>query len=436
MKRLTVFTCTLLLATSVAVWAQQGGGGQGGGGNEGGGGNQGGGQGGGGGGGNQGGGNQGGGQNQDPFGGGRQSTIQPAPRPIYLSGEVVLSNGEIPPEPVTIERICNGVNTPEDYTDTKGRFSFEVGGDPTLAMSDASVAGGGFGGAGGGRFPGSGIGGFGAGGGGGLSGPDIGVDLSGCEIRGVLSGFRSESIQLGRRRPMENPDIGRIVLTPLDGFRGKIVSATTLQAPKKAKASYDKAFREMVKKNSDPEKAIKELDKAVALYPQFAAAWAVMGDAKLKMNNENGAIKAYEKAVEADPDYFRPYEGLIRLGMKQQNWELVDKYSDKALAMNPNQTSMRYASALASFSTGDVDSATMTAKAIIGSPDAAMFPQAHQMLGMIYANKGQFVQASGEFRNYLTISPNSPSAAQIKKQLNEWEVLGVIEPAESKTAQQ
>src|ERR1700736_1977347 len=56
------------------------------------------------------------------------SASQPAmpPRPIFLSGKVVLQDGTPPPEPVKIERICNGSPRPQGYTDLKGRFSFQV----------------------------------------------------------------------------------------------------------------------------------------------------------------------------------------------------------------------------------------------------------------------------------------------------------------------
>ena len=59
-------------------------------------------------------------------------------RPIFLSGKVMLEDGTPPPEPVIVERVCNGTPRPEGYTDRKGRFSFELGRN-THMMADASV---------------------------------------------------------------------------------------------------------------------------------------------------------------------------------------------------------------------------------------------------------------------------------------------------------
>jgi Tfp pilus assembly protein PilF len=421
MKRIFVWAVALSLTAAGSLPAQQEGGGEGGGGTTtspgGGGGTV-----------NPGGGGGRGqqGQPQDPFGGRQQQQQMPQmQRPIFLSGKVVMDNGEAPPEPVTIIRMCNGQRYPESYTDRKGHFSFQVGGNPSVALTDASV--GGFGsGPGGGQFGNSPFGGNGGFGGGSQMSGDMSVDFTGCDLIAELPGFRSDSISLGRRRTMDNPDVGVIVLHSLGGPTTSIISATTLQAPKKAAASYEKAMREMTKKDADPDKAAKELEKAVAEYPQFAAAWALLGDTRAKMNNQEGAREAYEKAVEADPGYLRPYPALVQMAMKAQDWEQTAALSEKMLSINPGITQVRYYQAVAQFSMGKVEDARATAMAIQSGPDAAQFPQTHQMMGIIYSKQGAFDEAAKEYRTYLKAAPDAASAEQIKKQLNEWEVLGVI----------
>src|ERR1700736_5410468 len=63
-------------------------------------------------------------------------------RSMFLSGKVVLSDAGVPPEPIVIERVCNGTARREAYTDSKGRFSFEVGNNATMVMQDATTSGG------------------------------------------------------------------------------------------------------------------------------------------------------------------------------------------------------------------------------------------------------------------------------------------------------
>jgi len=70
-------------------------------------------------------------------------------RTFFFSGKVMLDDGTPPPEPVQIERVCNGVPRPEAWTDSKGRFSFQLGQNTAMMMdaSNSSTDGiGGFGG--------------------------------------------------------------------------------------------------------------------------------------------------------------------------------------------------------------------------------------------------------------------------------------------------
>lgn len=423
MKNFAMLALAFVLALAPAALPQNQGGGGGGGGN-----NQGGDAGGGG---NRGSRSQGGGQGDtnrnDPFSQQQQqSPFEQQQRPLYLSGQVMIAGGGPVPEPVTIERICDGRSIPEAYTDSKGRFSFEVGGNLSLAISDASVGGGAFSPTG--RIqPGNFGGAFrtGRSGGGGLGM----VDLAGCELRAVLPGYRSDMIQLGRRSVFDRPDVGIIFLHPLAGFRGAVVSATNLAAPKKARKEYEKALKEMRKKRPNAEKAAKSLEKAVEEYPRYAAAWTMLGQARMKLNNNTGAAEAFEKAIEADPKYLKPYPSLIELTSGRQDWQRTSELCRAALELNPAQTQFRYLQAVADFSRGDYEAVEEIANFIQSGQDAKHYPQTHQMMGHILSQRGAFDAAAREFRQYLTLNPNASSGPAIKKRLMEWEVLGVIDPA-------
>ena len=47
------------------------------------------------------------------------------------------------------------------------------------------------------------------------------------------------------------------------------------------------------------------------------------------------------------------------------------------------------------------------------------------------AKKGNFPPAAEEYRTYLKLSPSAPEADQLRRQLTEWEGLGVIPRAET-----
>ena len=60
-------------------------------------------------------------------------------RPIFLSGKVMFDDGTPPNNNVRIERVCNGNPHLEAHTDSKGRFSFQLG-QNAMVDTDASDA--------------------------------------------------------------------------------------------------------------------------------------------------------------------------------------------------------------------------------------------------------------------------------------------------------
>ena len=51
------------------------------------------------------------------------------------------------------------------------------------------------------------------------------------------------------------------------------------------------------------DEAIKAFDKAIEINPQYSLAWYNKGRALYKLNKFDEAIKAYDKAIEIDPQH-------------------------------------------------------------------------------------------------------------------------------------
>ena len=348
-------------------------------------------------------------------------------RPLH--GKVMLEDGTPPGEPATIERVCNGQPFPETYTDGKGRFSFYLGQNPSRAFADASVPL--TEGLGGqsidqSRIPNMDLG-------GGRSRVPGRVDLTGCEVRASLAGYRSEPIRLGYRSTFDDPNLGVIILHRLARGEGVSISATSLRSPKKAQKAYQKALRELRKTDASSRKlgkAIKELEKAVEEYPQYASAWNLLGRTRLSINDRAGVREAFEKAIEADPKYLGPYVSLLRMEVEERRWERVIEVADRLLRLNPQMTDVQFHRAAANFNLANVAMAEKLALNIQSGKDAEKFPQTHHLLGMIQAKNGEFVRAATEYQNYLSAQPLGPAAKELRRQLVEWEALGVIKKAD------
>ena len=133
---------------------------------------------------------------------GSASSIIGFQRPVIVSGKVLLEDGTAPPDPVRIERVCGGQAVPEGFTDGKGRFTIELGSDPSAAMTDASIPTDADGNIGGGfmQDPFGGVG---------TSSGGLGrVNPLGCQLRAELAGYESDSVSLGRRCAERFDEIG------------------------------------------------------------------------------------------------------------------------------------------------------------------------------------------------------------------------------------
>jgi tetratricopeptide (TPR) repeat protein len=329
----------------------------------------------------------------------------------FLSGKVMLEDGTPPPEPVTIERVCGAARVPEAYTDSKGRFSFEVGRaqnvmrdasistndtDPFSTTSSQDPMGGSSGQAGSSRF--------------------ASQRLMGCDLLAVLTGFRSDSVNLSSRRVMDNPDVGTIVLHRLSNVQGNTISATSLEAPKEAKKAYEKGL-DSIKKQKWAE-AQQNLEKAVGIYPKYAAAWYELGVAQVRQNNIAAAETSFNKSIEADPKFLKPYMPMTGIAVQQRKWEQVADYSDKLLKLDPVDFPQAFLyNAIANAALQKYDTSELSAREAIKLDTRHQFPYAEYVLGVSLANRRDYAGALEMMKSYLGRVPSAPNAEAIKSQI-------------------
>ncbi|MDA0204156.1 MAG: tetratricopeptide repeat protein [Acidobacteria bacterium] len=207
-----------------------------------------------------------------------------------------------------------------------------------------------------------------------------------------------------------------------------VVSATSLAAPKKARAAYDKAVRQIDKgRPVNLARAGQYLEEAVAEYPEYAAAWTKLGQLKADTGDPDGAIAALEKSVELVERYLPPYDALVWLYMAKEDWDHATELAKFVLDINPLVAKMRWYQAGCAYESGRDDEAIVLFREIQNDAEAAkQFPQTHLFMGLIYAKRGQLAEAAEAFKLYLELDPNAQAAAAVKQQLNEWQQLGAL----------
>jgi len=174
-----------------------------------------------------------------------------------------------------------------------------------------------------------------------------------------------------------------------------------------------------------------ELEKALAEYDEYAAAWYLMGRLRVSLDDVEGARQAFEKAIASDAKYLNPYQPLVRMAIQQGRWDDAVQLSSQVLRLNPHVTEAHYFQGVANFNMGRMEAAQKSVEAVQSSNDSKQFPESLRLLGMIQAKQGKFDVAATSFRSFLTSQPASPAAPAIRQQLREWEELGVIQKQET-----
>jgi tetratricopeptide (TPR) repeat protein len=326
----------------------------------------------------------------------------------------MMYDGGAPPESVTIERVCSAnFVRPEGYTDSKGRFSFNLGQNSGI-FSDASTT----------SFPDFGqLGGLNStgvnsGGTGGTGNANPDSAYWDCELRARLPGYRSETVSLAGRRMLDNPDVGVIILYPLAKIEGMTASVTSGQAPKDARKAYQKGL-EAVKKNK-PDQADQEFRKAVQIYPKFAEAWLELGKLLERREHYPEAREAYAKALAADSKYVYPYQQLYQMALREQDWkDLVDK-TDQLLHLDPFEFPVAYYfNALGHLQLKEYDAAEKSAQQAVDADRKHSNPKTHYLLGAILVQKQNWTGAAASLRAYLKAAPDASDKASVEKTLTQ-----------------
>jgi len=340
------------------------------------------------------------------------------PQTLPISGRVLLEDGQPPNETVTIERVCNGSPRAEGYTDSKGYFFIELGSRNNGIIQDASEVSG----------PGNrSLGGFGStntGGFGGGSASSVEFRYAGCELRAKLAGYRSQSVNLGNRRPLDDPDIGTILLHRLSGndAAGATVSAAMLEVPKDARKAFDKGME--AAKKGKTEDAYKDYSKAVELYRSYPQAWFELGKLQMMSGDPYTARGSFGEAIKADPKFLPGYVAIADIDIVAKKWRDVVAETDRAATLDAfDFPQVYFYNAVANYNLKNIDAAEKSVKEAERLDTRHQFPQIHYLFGLIQGLRHEYASAAQHLRTYLKMAPDGPDVPTAKKTLEQVEQL-------------
>ena len=343
--------------------------------------------------------------------------------PVLLTGRVLLPDGSPPPRPAKILRVCNSVSHAEGFTDAQGYFGIHFGTTASVTQDadeqdrlspsvTAPIQ----------ALP-------------SLSSDEAGASITSdkrlldCELRAVLAGYHSQSVPIKPLHLMENPDIGVILIRP-DGPHGEstVVTAQSLAVPKEARKLLERAQQEA--DAGQTQRAEQHLEKIVAAYPEYAAAWVALGKMQAAAGGLDSARDSFERALRADPSQVDSYLQLATVELWDRKWQELAALTAKALELDPvDYPQLFLYAAVANYNLRKPDAAERNIERAHALDARHAFPEIERIAGVILADRKDYAAAVEHLRAYLQLTPNAGDAADARRRLAEAEKMTAQAPA-------
>jgi tetratricopeptide (TPR) repeat protein len=195
---------------------------------------------------------------------------------------------------------------------------------------------------------------------------------------------------------------------------GATISAANLKLPKKASQEFDKATKLIAKQQW--QKAIDQLNKAIALYPSYAEAYNNLGVVYARLGDSAKELECLQKAIAAN-DHFAPaYVNLARMEMKEHNFAAAEADLNKATAADP--TDVRTLALLSQAQLLDIHYEDAIASARkVHSMSHSSYPLVHYVAARACERLNRLSDAVKELKMFLTEEPSGERAAAARQEI-------------------
>ena len=191
------------------------------------------------------------------------------------------------------------------------------------------------------------------------------------------------------------------------------VGLQALMAPEGAMQELAKG-EEAVRDNA-PEKAVAHFQKAIEIYPEYYAAYHMLGTLYMDQQKWPEAEKALKRSLEINDKYAPGYAALGALYNRQGKPAEAQPLLERSVAMEPRAWS-------AHFELGQAFAAqNKLAEAEAHYQEAhdlePKFPLVHILLGNLALRKRDLATARQEFQHFLDLAPDHPLAAPVRQKV-------------------
>jgi tetratricopeptide (TPR) repeat protein len=194
--------------------------------------------------------------------------------------------------------------------------------------------------------------------------------------------------------------------------RRNVVSARQLSIPEAARREFQRAHRDIGK--PDIEAAITRLERAVAIAPQFWAAWNDLGSLAAMTRRFDRAEECFRKALNEEPGNFEPRVNLGGVLLSTRKFDEALEHNLYALKIRPNDALANAQAGIAYFQLGRLEQAEERLERA-RQIDPAHYSYPQLILADIHVKRKLPAKAAEALEDFLRRHPDWPQARRLRE---------------------
>jgi tetratricopeptide (TPR) repeat protein len=197
-------------------------------------------------------------------------------------------------------------------------------------------------------------------------------------------------------------------------FQSSATSVSDLKVPKRAAKEFDKASREM--EDQQWSAAATSLERAIAMYPEYAAAYNNLGVVYARNGDRGREAEALQHAIAVDNHYVPAFINLGRMEIAENNFGAAESELKAATALDPENGVVLVLLTYAEYMNQHFDDVIRDCNkvhALNNVPHAF----AHWSAAFALEQKHEIAEAGAEFTAFVKEQPTGQRADDARKEL-------------------
>jgi tetratricopeptide (TPR) repeat protein len=196
--------------------------------------------------------------------------------------------------------------------------------------------------------------------------------------------------------------------------RQHTVSTAGLAIPDKARREYEDAQKDLARRDVDA--AVKRLEHAVDLAPEFSEAWNNLGTIAYQTRKFLRAEECFREALSADPSSYEPLVNLGGVLISLRKLDEALQYNIYATLQRPNDALANSQLGMTYYEVGNFDSALRYLERA-RQLDPAHFSHPQLLLADIHFRRHENSAAADDLEDFLKHHPDDPHAGKIRENI-------------------